>query len=300
MAMIEITREQQFMSFDAQGMQPVVRVKDGDIIRFHTQDCYGDLLVNEQVRRKDLVGKSPEFNPTTGPVYIEGASKGDTLKVEILRIKPGDHGTMRLTPGSGKLKRDITKEHVRIFPIDNEGYIDFDGLRVALRPMIGVIGVAPEEGCWDTDTPYKHGGNMDNHDIVQGCTMYFPVHQEGAMFGLGDVHGQMGDGEVCICGLEMPATVDVRVSVIKGVQEAWPVWEMDGKWAVMCSAETLDEAAELARYAMLDFLKPRVKMDMHELIMLLSLVGDTAVCQVVDPLVTVRFTLRQGIGVEKF
>ena len=299
--MIEITRDKQFMSFDAQGMEPVARAKDGEIIRFHTQDCYGDLLVNEQVRRKDLVGKSPKYNPTTGPVYIEGACKGDTLKVEILSIKPGDHGTMRLTPGSGKLKRDITKEHVRIFPIaEGADSIDFDGVKVKLRPMIGVIGVAPEEGCWDTDTPYKHGGNMDNHDIVEGCTLYFPVHQDGALFGLGDLHGAMGDGEVCICGLEMPATVDVRVSVIKGVQEQWPVWEMDGRWATMCSAETLDEAAEAARYAMLDFLKPRVDMDVHELIMLLSLVGDTSVCQVVDPLLTVRFTLSQSIGDIKF
>jgi len=299
--MIEITRDKQFMSFDAQGMEPVARAKDGEIIRFHTQDCYGDLLVNEQVRRKDLVGKSPKYNPTTGPFYIEGACKGDTLKVEILSIKPGDHGTMRLTPGSGKLKRDITKEHVRIFPIaEGADSIDFDGVKVKLRPMIGVIGVAPEEGCWDTDTPYKHGGNMDNHDIVEGCTLYFPVHQDGALFGLGDLHGVMGDGEVCICGLEMPATVDVRVSVIKGVQEQWPVWEMDGRWATMCSAETLDEAAEAARYAMLDFLKPRVDMDVHELIMLLSLVGDTSVCQVVDPLLTVRFTLSQSIGDIKF
>lgn len=295
--MIEIGRDKQFMSFDAQGMVPAAYAKDGEIIRFHTQDCYGDLLVNEQVRRKDLVGKSPKYNPTTGPVYIEGACKGDTLKVEILKIKPADHGTMRLTPGSGKLKRDITKEHVRIFPIE-EGAdsIDFDGVKVRLRPMIGVIGVAPEEGCWDTDTPYKHGGNMDNHDIVEGCTMYFPVHQDGAMFGLGDLHGVMGDGEVCICGLEMAAEVDVRVSVIKGVQEAWPMWEMDGRWATMCSAETLDKAAEDARYAMLDFLKKRMDMDVHEIIMLLSLVGDTSVCQVVDPLVTVRFTLSQSVG----
>ena len=166
--------------------------------------------------------------------------------------------------------------------------------------MIGVIGVAPEEGCWDTDTPHKHGGNMDNRDIVEGCTLYFPVHVDGAMFGLGDVHGQMGDGEVCICGLEMQATVDVRVSVIKGRQEEWPVWEKDGLWSVMCSADTLDEAAEDARYAMLDFLKARMDMDIHELIMLLSLVGDTAVCQIVDPLVTVRFTLRQSVGDVKF
>ena len=39
--------------------------------------------------------------------------------------------------------------------------------------------------------------------------------------------------------------------------EEWPVWEKDGLWSVMCSAEDLDEAAELALYAMLDFLRRR-------------------------------------------
>lgn len=298
--MKEIGREHQFYSFDAQGMKPVITAVDGEILRFHTQDCYGGLLVNESVRRADIAHLSPVANPTTGPVYVEGTQKGDTLKVEILAIYPGDHGTMRVRCNQGGMGDAVEEEHVRIFPIHSMEWIDFDGLRVALRPMIGVIGVAPEEGQWDTDTPYRHGGNMDNREITAGCTMYFPVHQEGALFGLGDVHGQMGDGEVCICGLEMAATVDVRVSVIKGRQEKWPMWERDGRWSVMCSEKTLDEAAKDARYAMLEFLKKRMEMKNDDLLMLLSLVGDTSVCQVVDPLQTVRFTLRQSVGAIEF
>ena len=294
--MIEIAEKHQFYSFDAQGMEPVTRVESGCIVRFHTQDCYAGLLKTEQTRRADIVHLGPPANPTTGPVYVEGAQPGDTLKVEVLAIYPSDHATMRVRPGVGALGDAVEEEHVRIFPINSTEWIDFDGLRVDLRPMIGVIGVAPKEGQWDTDTPYKHGGNMDNRDITAGCTLYFPVHQAGALFGLGDVHAQMGDGEVCICGLEMAATVDVRLSVVKGRQEEWPMWERDGRWSVMCSEKTLDEAAKDARYAMLRFLKKRVDIPNDDLTMLLSLVGDTAVCQVVDPLQTVRFTLRQRIG----
>ncbi len=77
--------------------------------------------------------------------------------------------------------------------------------------------------------------------------------------------------------------MDVRLTVIPGRCEEWPVWEKDGLWSVMCSAEDLDEAAELARYAMLDFLRRRTGWKVQELVMLLSLIGDTAVCQVVDP-----------------
>lgn len=289
--MIEIGRENQFYAF-SDHMKPVVTARDGEILRFYTKDCYGDLLTREDIRRKDLVGLSPIANPTTGPVYIEGAARGDTLKVEILSITPADHGTMRVTPGSGGLGRAIGQEKVRIFPIEEGKWIDFNGIRLELEPMIGVIGVAPASGEYDTDTPHQHGGNMDNRRITAGCTMYFPVWQEGALFGLGDVHGLMGDGEACICGLEIAAQVEVRVSVIKGRSEACPIWEKEGRWATICSAQTLDEAAELARYAMLDFLGKRVKMSTEELAMLLSLIGDTAVCQVVDPLQTVRFALR--------
>ena len=110
----------------------------------------------------------------------------------------------------------------------------------------------------------------------------------------------MGDGEVCICGLECEAQVDVRLTVIPGRCEEWPVWEKDGLWSVMCSAEDLDEAAELARYAMLDFLRRRTGWKVQELVMLLSLIGDTAVCQVVDPLATVRFTLRRPVFALEF
>ena len=141
---------------------------------------------------------------------------------------------------------------------------------------------------------------MDNRCIGKGCTVYFPVGAQGAYFGLGDVHGLMGDGEVCICGLEMAATVDVRVRVIPGRQEGCPIWEKDGRWAAMYSAETLDEAARGARYALLNFLAPRVALPKEELILLLSLIGDLSVCQVVDPLQTVRFSLRRPIGEVRF
>ena len=145
--MIEIGRENQFYGFAHEGMQACCTARDGDVLRFHTQDCYGDLLTREDIRRADIGDRAPKFNPTTGPVYIEGANPGDTLAVEILDIVPGARGAMRLTPGVGGLADAVEREHVRIFPIGADGTIDFDGLRLALEPMIGVIGVAPRAGA---------------------------------------------------------------------------------------------------------------------------------------------------------
>ena len=90
--MIEIGRENQFYGFAHEGMQACCTARDGDVLRFHTQDCYGDLLTREDIRRADIGDRAPKFNPTTGPVYIEGANPGDTLAVEILDIVPGARG----------------------------------------------------------------------------------------------------------------------------------------------------------------------------------------------------------------
>lgn len=294
--MREISTATQFFYFSKEGMIPVAKAADGETLCIATKDCYDNLLTDESLRHKDLEGREPVANPTSGPVFVEGAHPGDTLKVEILSIELADHATMRLTPGHGGLGRAITSEYVRIFPIKDGKTVDFNGRVLPLSPMIGVIGVAPREGCIDTDTPGDHGGNMDDRDITEGTTLYFPVSVEGAMFGLGDVHALMGDGEVCICGLEAQAKVTVRLSVIHGKQESLPVSEKDGRFAVIASAKTLDESAERARYEMLSFLHKRLPDSANDLILLLSLIGNLSVCQVVDPLQTVRFTLSEKIA----
>ena len=294
--MQEISTASQFFYFSKDGMKEVARAQDGETLCIYTKDCYDNLLTDESLRHKDLEGREPVANPTSGPIFVEGAHPGDTLKVEILSIDLADHATMRLTPGHGGLGKAITGEYVRIFPIKDHNTVTFNGRTFPLRPMIGVIGVAPKEGSFDTDTPADHGGNMDDRDIGEGTTVYFPVSVEGAMFGLGDVHALMGDGEVCICGLEAEAKVTVRLSVIHGRQESLPISERDGRFAVIASAKTLDEACERARYEMFSFLKRRLPDPDNDIILLLSLIGDLSICQIVDPLQTIRFTLRSEIS----
>ena len=58
-----------------------------------------------------------------------------------------------------------------------------------MEPMIGVIGVAPLRA---RGTPTRRTGTAatwTTATIGEGCTVYFPVGQDGAYFGLGDVHG---------------------------------------------------------------------------------------------------------------
>ena len=56
------------------------------------------------------------INPATGPVYVEGASAGDVLKVEILDINLAEMGTMCCLPENGVLGKDIQSSSVKKVP----------------------------------------------------------------------------------------------------------------------------------------------------------------------------------------
>jgi amidase len=65
--------------------------------------------------------------------------------------------------------------------------------------------------------------------------------------------------------------------------------ENGGLYAVLASAETVDEACELANDMMMQFLTKVVELPVNDAARLMSLVGNLRICQIVDPLMTVRF-----------
>lgn len=271
--------------------KPIAVIEPGETIRVETIDCYGGFIGRDGIERPHQSGA----NPVTGTFFVNGAEEGDTLEVTIHKIHLPEYGIMCLRKNVGGLKNVVEYKDPRILPIEEGGFTNLDGVRLPLAPMIGVIGVAPRQGFIDTDTPGAHGGNMDDRRIGEGAKVYFPVHHAGALFALGDLHAQMGDGEVAICGMEIAGAVELSFRVIKGVQEEWPFVLRDKSWSVNCSAETLDKAAELARYALHGFIMRRAGISAHNAALLSSLVCDLSVCQLVDPLVTVRMALRPNI-----
>jgi amidase len=169
-----------------------------------------------------------------------------------------------------------------------------ENIRLPLRPMIGVIGVAPANDSIDTFTPGEHGGNMDCKEIIEGSTIYLPVNVPGALLAIGDLHALMGDGEVLICGLECPGTVKIRVNVVKNAKIPTPMVVNDGKAAFIASKATLEEASVAASRGMQGLLM-QSGLDAAEAGRLLSLVGDLAICQIVDPLMTVRMSVALSV-----
>ncbi|MFD2922498.1 acetamidase/formamidase family protein [Halobacillus naozhouensis] len=282
--------------------KPALKVQAGEQVVMDTYDCF-----ENQIQTEDATFTSIDWeriNPATGPVYVEGAQAGDILQVRIDNIELGEKGVMATGPKLGVMGHRIDDFQIKMVEVkDNEVVFD-DKVTLPLQPMIGVIGVAPENEGVSCGTPGAHGGNMDTKLVTTGATLYFPIFQEGGLFSLGDVHAAMGDGEVCVSGVEIPAKVTLTLDVIKGYSIDYPYIENEAGAASLVSRESLDEAADLAVENMIDLLQPQTDLTLAEFTMLMSAAGEVQVSQIVDPLKTARFfvpkRILEGYGLKLF
>ena len=273
--------------------QPALTVKSGCEVVIETYDCFLNQITSENTTYSAIDWN--HINPATGPIYVEEAEPGDILAAHIQKIELAQQGVMATGPDLGVLGKRVSNFAVQMVPINDNKAIFNENIQLPLNPMIGVIGVAPKEGAISCGTPGNHGGNMDTTLIAEKATVYFPVFHKGALFSLGDLHAAMGDGEVGVSGIEIPAKVTVTLSVIKGESLRTPVVENEDGFAFIVSKETLDEAADSAVEEMADYLLKRTNMSLEEIAMLLSAAGQVQVSQIVDPLKTARCYLPKSI-----
>ncbi|TYR75988.1 acetamidase/formamidase family protein [Rossellomorea vietnamensis] len=284
--MTTIQKENFFYSFSKEN-KISKKVSSGTTLIIETYDCFKDQITSEETELKKLDWN--QVNPATGAVYVEGAEPGDILKVTIDNIELADNGVMMVEPGLGVMGHRIEESEVKMIPIEGKEAVFNDEIRIPLNPMIGVIGVAPEEGEISNGTPGAHGGNMDTKLIAEGSTLYLPVFQEGALFGLGDLHAAMGDGEISVSGIEIAGKVTVSLELVKGSSIPYPFVQNDEGLAVIVSKETVDEAAKSGVEIMIDTLLPQTDLTLSELTMLFSAAGQSQISQIVDPLMTARY-----------
>lgn len=267
---------------------PVSHILPGEEAVFETYDCYMGQLLKENTTFLDVDRRL--VNPATGPLFIEGAEPGDMLKIEILDIQLDPVGILDIGSGSGALKqefKDCTIKRLKVI----HGLIEYGKLKIPVKPMIGVIGVAPARDTVSTMTPKDHGGNMDCTQIKKGSTLYLPIFTKGALLSMGDLHAIMGDGEAGNCGVEIGGCVKVRISISKDKKFLFPLIENDDKWITIAYGDTLDEAAYKASLQMIQFLTEYINIDKTDAGMLIDMAGDLIICQIVNPCKTVRMEI---------
>jgi amidase len=267
---IRILRNQIFYAFSS-SLSSVARVRQGEEFILETNDCF-----EGQIKKvTDLANKLDwdHINPATGPIYIEGVKPGDILKIDILEIKVAEQSVVTATPSQGVIGDLVKEAETLLLPLTRD-YLTFNGhLKIPIRPMIGVIGVAPASGNIPNGVPDRHGGNMDLHAV-------------------------MGDGEIISTGAETDGEVKMRAQVIDLDGLPTPFLETSDSVSAISSAKSVDDAASQATHAMADFIVKLVGLPINEAGMLMSLVGQLKICQVVDPQRTVRFEFPKWVLTE--
>lgn len=279
------------------GVEPVMKVRPGDVLEVFTEDCFAGLVQGVDDLPSRLI---TAFNPQTGPFYVEGAEPGDTLALHLVSLEPARDWAVSTTfPLFGALTsttrtvtlQDPLDEVVWLYEVDRQRRsVRFEARRgdysveLPLEPMHGTVGVAPAGGeVRSTLVPDAHGGNMDTPEMRAGTTCYLGVNVEGAMFCIGDGHYRQGEGETCGVAVEGAMDTVLIVELIKDTLTPWPRLEDDTYIMSTGSARPLEDAFRIAHGDLVHWLADAFAMDRLDAYQLVSQIAESPVANVCDP-----------------
>jgi acetamidase/formamidase len=236
--------------------------------------------------------KGPNHATLTGPIYINEAEPGDVLEIQILDIVPKVNA-FNLNPDTsflkaGLLPEDFPRGKVRWYKADRKKmkFKFLPGIEIPFKPFPGTIGVELEAyGRWTNLAPGKHGGNIDNKELVAGTVLYIPVWVKGAGLKTGDSHLAQGDGEVNLNGLEGAfKKIALKLTVrkeLKGLVN-WPMASTRTHWITMGFHIDLLESCKMAVRRAIEFLNKYYGLYEEDAYAFCSMAVDLHVTQVVD------------------
>ena len=134
-------------------IKPVVRAKPGDLITFETRDALDSDLTVRSLPKDVLAIDLNLVHPMTGPVYVEGAKRGDILAVTLIDIEPDEYGYTTIVPGFGFLRDMFTEPFIANWQLNRLEAISAEvpGVKIPFRGFMGSVGVlpgAPEVAKW--------------------------------------------------------------------------------------------------------------------------------------------------------
>lgn len=231
-----------------------------------------------------------------GPVYIEGVQPGDTLKIEVLDVAlPLDYGWIGATPGRGPLGDRIPAFRKARVRITEQGVVFNDRITMPLRPMIGRIGVAPQEGTKRSNDRGAFGGGMGNTQITKGATVYLPVFHAGGLLTIGDCHAAMGDGETTASAVECAFDATFRVTIEERFTVSRPVVATATEVMTTGEGETMEAARDMAVQGMADLLVDTLGLDNTEAAMLIACAADVRTGLAGNPPYTMRVAVPRAV-----
>ncbi|KAH9884491.1 Formamidase [Cubamyces lactineus] len=314
-----VKRSQSHLAWD-HSIPPTIRVTSGSTVSFDCLDASNGQITQTSTRTSLASLVFAQLDQVNGPVFVDAATPGDTLRVDVLDVQTAEWGWTALIPGFGLLADEFPEPALKIWSLERAGegteggygYAWFDrekGIRIPLRPFAGEMGVAPgKPGAHSTIPPYATGGNVDTRHLSKGATLYLPVEVEGALFSIGDGHAAQGDGEVCGTAIETPMNVTVRLTVLKDKPYVkTPHFTTRSPHAhdeeFYCTTGVDSDIREATRAAvrhMIAFLVAEHALSREDAYMLCSVAGDLRMHEVVDmPNYVIGMMLPKSIFVNK-
>jgi amidase len=268
----------------------VEAIAPGETVRVECEiNCNGGLITSTASKLSTETVKLPFVNPATGPLHVTGAKPGQMLAVRIHEMELDEIGYTALWPGSGMFPDWVRHKEfghqTRAMEV-RDGFAHWTAdHKLPIKPMVGVLGVAPVHGAVLTVDNGVHGGNLDVQEIGPGNTVMFAVQQDGAALYVGDCHALQGDGECVGMGAtEIGARVTLSVAVLdKPKRMTWPRIENDTHIATLGCARPLEDAMRIAFEQMIYWLADSYGFTEAEAYMFLGQVAEARCTQMVNP-----------------
>jgi acetamidase/formamidase len=273
-------------------LEPTLRVASGDVVNYELLMA-GHGQVHEGATFAETNFDFDTLYNLLGPVYVDRARPGDTLRVDILGLQPGDWGWCVILPELGTLPDLFPDPYLRTFDLRGTTHAELvPGVRIPFSPFLGTMGTHPDEPMSaPAFPPHKGGGNIDTRHLTVGSTFWLPVWCDGGLFSCGDPHAMQGDGEVCVAACECDMRATLRFTVEQRTIPApyfrtagalTPKVDTGGHHGAMGIAPDLMEGTRKAVAAMVEWIVTEHGLAREDAYMLCSLAGDLKILEVVD------------------
>ena len=218
----------------------------------------------------------------TGPIAVDGARRGGAVAVTV-------HAVQVVTPGvvvygaytaTDPIEWWDDETACELFPA-RDGVLTFDDrTTLPVRPLIGCLAVAPEDGEVHAMLQGRYGGNLDCRELRAGATIVLPVERDGGGLYFGDCKALMGDGEIVA-----PPEVGALVTASAEPRERpasleWPRIETDDSLTTLVSGKPLEWSARQAFRELLNWVVEEYDLSRPRAALLLAMVADARIAQI--------------------
>ena len=234
---------------------PVLRINSGDTVIIETMAASDNQVVPgakiDQIMQIQHAVPNRGPHTLTGPIFVEGAEPGDTLRIHINKIVPRPYASNNTAPEKGLFPDKFPTPRVTYYYLDlqKKQMMFAPNIIVPLAPFPGIVAVAPQEpGKHSSSPPGPFGGNMDLRELTEGSTLYLPVFTKGALLWSGDSHAGQGNGEIDLTAIETAfAELNITVDVIKNKPITWPRVENSSSWIAVGYDADLNKALDILK-----------------------------------------------------